>query len=676
MTAECELRRLADVADIYSGSNLKPSKEVTLSPAGCPWVRVEDLDGGRIGETSRTLTEEEMKGVRLAPPEAVLLSSVGTIGKVGIADRYVAPSNNIIVLEFRPYLVLPLYGMYCLRALRAQLEAESKGAVYSSLRLSKLRELMIPVPGLELQRQIAGKLDLLRQGILAQEKARSSAQQAVQSAFDTAFREEIRAAAAGEKGHLRLERCADIRLNGALKKPEPGNPEVPYVSTAQLHDWEVDWSGAPAAQVEQAVLGRYSLQDGDIVMNRINQADRLGRCGLIRVPPERAVFAQNTMRIRADPGQVHPYFLMAWLTHPAVKSYVQEHAKRSTSFQSSLSRGVMDALPVPRVELSRQHRFAGEYGDYLEYVKNADRILDRLRRLEELWYRRIRLLRQEGRSLEEQEGQLRLEEQEVIQHQKKRFWITPAGTECFYDSYLECIQAPGQEAGEITAKQLPIEEEVQFLEGLRNCTDPAYGQLEHLRLHRTSSNTWQLVRMQPEAYRPDGQDLTGDMAKRLEEAGLISEAQDFGYLRETLPLETGGSTPVEQLLKEYAPPRQAHYSRFGYLPGAVRQFVAELSPFQQGVYEEFLLAMQPLTCHMVHKQMLLRTGQRALPDRSLQDVVATVELLEGMGLLERRQGLVLEYDGAYQPEEERRPILDHRGRPIPMDTWIWAAPKE
>ena len=477
MKTAYELRRLADVADIYSGSNLKPSQKADFSQLRCPWVRVEDLDGGRIGATRYTLSEREMQGVRLAPPEAVLLSSVGTIGKVGIAARHVAPSNNIIVLEFRPYLVLPLYGMYCLRALRPQLEAQSKGSVYSSLRLSKLRELYIPVPSLEVQRQIARKLDLLRQGIHTQEKARSSAQQAVQSSFDAAFQAEIHAVAAGEES-LRLDQCADIRLNGALKKPEPGNPEAPYVSTSQLHDWEVDWSTVPTVQIEQSALARYFLQDGDIVMNRINQADRLGRCGLIRVPPEQAVFAQNTMRIRADLQRVHPYFLMSWLAHPAVKGYIQEHAKRSTSFQSSLSRGVMDALPVPRAELSRQRRFAQVYLDYLEYAKNANRILDRLRRLEELWYRRIRLLQQEGRPPAEQEG---AQYQEKL-YQEKRFWITPAGTECFYDAYLECIQAPGQEAKGLTAAQLPVGVEVQFLEGLRDCTDPCYGDLEQLRL--------------------------------------------------------------------------------------------------------------------------------------------------------------------------------------------------
>jgi len=667
MKTACSLRRLADVAALYSGSNVKSAK-TAFGPGSCPWVRVEDLNGTRIGETANTLTPEGERGVRVVPPETVLLSSVGTIGKVGIAGRPVAPSNNIIALEFRPDLVLPLYGMYCLAALRTELEAQAKGSVYDSLRLSRLQDLMIPVPDLETQRHIAGQLDLLRQGVDTQEQALSSARHAACTAFDRAFGAEIRGALVHGTG-LRLADCADIRLNGALKKTRQDGPQAPYVATPQLQDWEVEWDAVPAVQVEPAALERYGLRDGDIVMNRINQASHLGRCGLIAAPPPNALFAQNTLCIRAKEQQVLPAFLMAWLTHPSVKEYLRDHAKHSTSFQSSLSRSVVDTLPVPRVELSRQQAFAQIYGDYLEYTRNGRRIVERLRSLQALWYRRIRLLRQEA---------VPPAEQGAPPYRRKRVWITPAGTRCFYDPSLECIQASVQEARGLIAAQLPLGVEVQFVEDLRSSTDPSYGSLEQLRLYRTGSSAWSLVRMKPVAYRPDGQDLAGETARQLESAGLLSEAQDFGYLREVTGLNIRGSTPVDALLEQYAWPWRADYSRFDRLPPPVLRFVAELSPVQQAVYEEFLLAMQPLTCHMVHRQLLLRAGRRELPGCGMQDVVATVELLEDMGLLERRQGLVLEYDddGDYGLDGEHRPILDHRGRTIPMDTWIWAAPKE
>ena len=80
--------------------------------------------------------------------------------------------------------------------------------------------------------------------------------------------------------------------------------------------------------------------------------------------------------------------------------------------------------------------------------------------------------------------------------------------------------------------------------------------------------------------------------------------------------------------------------------------------------------MQPLACHMVGKQVALRAGKERFEAYGIQDVIATVRLLEHAGLLEKRQGLYLNYDEDYGQGEARRLILDHRGAPIPVDTWI------
>ena len=90
----------------------------------------------------------------------------------------------------------------------------------------------------------------------------------------------------------------------------------------------------------------------------------------------------------------------------------------------------------------------------------------------------------------------------------------------------------------------------------------------------------------------------------------------------------------------------------------------------QTVFEEFLLAMQPLACHMVGKQVAVRAGKDRFGDYGIQDVIAAVRLLEHAGLLERRQGLYLNYDGDYGQGETRQMILDYSGKPIPIDSWI------
>ena len=165
--------------------------------------------------------------------------------------------------------------------------------------------------------------------------------------------------------------------------------------------------------------------------------------------------------------------------------------------------------------------------------------------------------------------------------------------------------------------------------------------------------------------------------------GLISEQQDFGYIRNIRTISYEADTSVSGILEESAEGawNGKEYSRTQGLSGQMRKFLGTLSAFQQAVYEEFLLAMQPLACHMAHRQIAMReenAGQEAHPGRrhGIQDVTAAVHMLEHAGLLEKREGFYLNYYREYGQGEERQPILDHRGRPIPIDTWVWAQPKE
>ena len=658
MKPDVKLMRLEEVAQIYAGVSPKPQKGA-FGEDGCPWVMGEDLSGTTVGRTARRLTAQSMRTVKVAPAGTVFFSSAGTIGKVGIAGEPMAPSNNIIAVEFDTAKVLPLYGMYCLSALRADFEAASQSSVYQSLRLSRFRKFQIPVPDMDWQKMVAGKLEALHSMVTQQQLAIEDAVRAARQSFEELFQEPIARVVSGDLA-IPLEKCADIRLNGALKKNTDGAVPVRYVSTPQLEDWEIRWEQVPTAAVEPLSLAHDRLQPGDIVMNRINQADRLGRCALAASFPEEAVvFGQNTLAIRARAGSYHPAFLFAWLTHPYIKQYIQRHGKHSTSFQSSLSGRVLTELPVPSVPLAAQEAFARRFADHLQYVRNGHQILETLQGLRQVWLDQIRVLLREAGT---PEG--------PAPYQERQYWIAPSGAVYFYDASLECIQVSDIECRQVRLSQLPVGVDLQFVGALRGMSDPAYGALAHLRLRRTDRDAWTLVQMVPQMYRP--QDKAG--AEQLEREGLLSERQDFGYLRRERVLSLDGAALVaDALALGTAVPG---YSRFQQLPTAVRTFLEKLSPFQQSVYEEFLLAMQPLPCNMVLDQMILRgSGQAEGLTYRLQDVISAVHLMEHAGLLERAHGRSLYYyqrdPGAGPPQ----PMLDHRGQPIPTDIWSWTAPR-
>lgn len=663
-----KLTALEQAARLYSGSNLKNGKDF-LGEGGCPWVKVEDLNNGELRKTSGILSVEGMKQVKVSPAGTVFFSNTGTIGKVGIAPCSMAPSNNMFAVEFDREQVLPLYGMYCLLAMKEDFRAEATGAVYASLRLSVFRKIRIPVPDLDVQREIAGKLTFLRRGEEKQNRQIGEIRQFVYSLFEEFFSGNMEAVMEGGSC-LKLGECSDILLNGSAKNRGEQGKAVRYVATSQLEDRELLAGQVPKAEVEPEKIELYGLHAGDIVMNRVNSAERLGRCGVVlEEPEEMAVFGQNTLRIRANPQLLNPLFLFAWLTHPYIKQYIRGNSKNSTSFQSSLNKPVLVELPVPEVDLERQEEYCKELEKCFAYIRNAEEIITTLKELQQVWYDKIRLLYQQGEKEQGYKAGKR-------DYQEGRYWITPSERICYYDSFLECIQVPEKGRRSVRIWQLPPGAEVQFLDPVRTAAQQDYGCLEHIRLKRVSRTEVRIIRMEPVAYRSKESQGREDLERQLEEGGILSEQQDFGYIRREQEVKISENLSIEQFLSKYPSENREGYSRFWRLPASARRLISGLSVFQQAVFEEFLLAMQPLACHMVGKQVMLRDGNDKFRGRGIQDVIAAVRFFEHAGLLERRQGLYLSYDGDYGQGEKREMILDHRGQPIPIDTWICAEVRE
>ena len=650
---------LESVARIYSGVNVKKG-EASDTNDGIPWIRVENLNNGMISSDSGRLSGESMQTARIAPPGTVLFSRTGTIGKVGFCTEAVAPSNNIIAVEFKSDRIDPLYGMYCLLAFRPEFLAESRGAVYDSLSLSTFRKFEIPVPEWEIQREISEKLEWIRQSQDQAGTVIDTVKNSVHDVFGEYFRQEMNEIEMDKR--VRLGELAEIVLSSAGKEKGKAGAGVPYVTTGNLEDWEINGRKVEISAVDPELVGKYGLQNGDIVMNRINQIDRLGRCGIVQRTEENAVFGLNTVRIRVNRAKLNPVFLFVWLTHPYMKHYRKEHAKNSTSFQSSLGKKVLMEQPVPYVAVEKQDLFAQEMEKYFSYVRNGEKIIKTLERLRQINYNKIKALYESS-----------IEEQTEEEYTKNRYWTLPSGRTCFYDLYLECIQVPFVEWQTMKIAQLPEKVEVQFLDRIHLAEEPEYGKLGHIRLRRVSGNCVEVIRMEAVSYeKKSGADE--EKIRRLEE-GLLSDQQDFGYIRHVRKAVFSPEDAVSGLIAGEEQEDET-YSRFVELSDPVRTFIRSLSKFQQAVYEEFLLAMQPLAIHMADRQMRLRfIEEETFRGHGIQDVSATIHLLEHVGILERREGFYLNYYREYKQGEERQLIYDHRGAPIPIDTWVWKKQK-
>lgn len=89
-------------------------------------------------------------------------------------------------------------------------------------------------------------------------------------------------------------------------------------------------------RVSDAERTIFGLAANDIVINRVNSPEYLGKSALIPPLPEAAVFESNMMRLRLKVDRVHPVYLIQFLQTGFIKSQIRTSAKDAVN-QSSIN---------------------------------------------------------------------------------------------------------------------------------------------------------------------------------------------------------------------------------------------------------------------------------------------------------------------------------------------------
>lgn len=104
--------------------------------------------------------------------------------------------------------------------------------------------------------------------------------------------------------------------------------------------------------LDRRLLESFKLNEGDILFNRTNSFELVGRTAIFRsVVP--AVFASYLVRLTTDRGSLNPDFLNYFMNLASTQLALKAYATRGVS-QSNISASKLKQLPVPVPSLSEQ----------------------------------------------------------------------------------------------------------------------------------------------------------------------------------------------------------------------------------------------------------------------------------------------------------------------------------
>jgi len=118
---------------------------------------------------------------------------------------------------------------------------------------------------------------------------------------------------------------------------------------------------------------KWILQRGDILVNRTNSAELVGKCVVFDIEGEYG-FASYIIRLRLDATRALPRLVAAYINSPIGRAYMFSERKQMTG-QANINSQKLKALPIALPRLSEQERILG-------HLSELSTKLDALRRLQ------------------------------------------------------------------------------------------------------------------------------------------------------------------------------------------------------------------------------------------------------------------------------------------------------
>ena len=169
-----------------------------------------------------------------------------------------------------------------------------------------------------------------------------------------------------------------------LSEPGDSSGNTPIVGMRDLVNGSVNLEGLATVDDGGSDWSAMRLRCGDILLNRTNSPDLVGKVGIVREDSE-AVFASYLIRLHIDQAKVDPEFLNYWLNSSIAQRALKRLSTRGVSQANINPTEFRKHCPLPLAPLPEQRKIA-------EILRTWDEAFEKLQALRAAKLRRHRAL--------------------------------------------------------------------------------------------------------------------------------------------------------------------------------------------------------------------------------------------------------------------------------------------
>jgi len=326
-------------------------------------VRVSDVkDDGVLDYCNlplRYVAEKKIHKYQLQDGDLIVVKSSGSkkkiiSGKTAIfveqKGKRILASNFVLVLRPNQRLVLPKWLLFYLNGDEAKefIKKIIGITTYPNLKPQEYLKMEIPLPPLKIQKRIVARIEELFEKIdkakELREKALEETEQIFQSALQKVFDK------TGKKYNLKLLKEVLTQIQyGISKKMNEIGEGYKILRMDNIVNGRIDVKNIKYVKIEKNEFLKYKLEKGDILFNRVNSFELVGKTGIFDLEGD-YTFASYLIRLRVNPNFLTPYFLNYFFNSPQTQDKLRFIARRAVQ-QANINAKEVSSLSIPLFRL-------------------------------------------------------------------------------------------------------------------------------------------------------------------------------------------------------------------------------------------------------------------------------------------------------------------------------------
>ena len=359
-------KKLGDICDIKSGGTPSRRKKEYWDSGTIPWVKIGDIKGKYISNTSEFITEQGLNesSAKLFKKGTLLYTIFATLGEVAILDID-ATTNQAIVGISHTNEVDTNYLYYFLKSKKEYVNDIGRGVAQNNINLSMLKDIDVYLPSNLEQQKISKVLDKAQELIDKRKEQIEALDELVKSKFIEMF---------GDKDkytYIKIEQLVsnksdivDGPFGSNLKTVDYVDDGVRVIQINNIGESNFrDKNKKYITEEKYKSLLKHSVLPVDILVAKMGEP--IGRACILPDYISKAVIVADCMKIRPNLAIINRKYLEFLLNTEEVKAQFRKYSQGSTRVRLNLTMLRQIKVLYPPIELQNQ---------FVDFVKQVDKL--------------------------------------------------------------------------------------------------------------------------------------------------------------------------------------------------------------------------------------------------------------------------------------------------------------